>query len=164
MSLIFKLLLLIFINLSSFALDEIYFLPKDSSNAKKSIEKLIESSNSTIDIAVYNFEYKKIAKLLKKASTNGVVVNIIFDNKKRKKKNSQYKKLCKNSNIICSVVKDLKQHIKLIIFDKKIAMFGSANLTKESFNKNNELIYITDNKVVLKKLNLGFNNFLNTYK
>ena len=161
---IYKLILVLCFSIYSYALDEIYFLPQDSKVVKKSIGEFIKSSKSTIDIAVYNFKYKKIAKSLKKASKNGVVINIVFDENKIKDKKSQYKKLCKNKNIRCSVIKDSKQHIKMMIFDKKIAMFGSANLTKESFSDNNELIYITNNKSILEKLNLGFNNFLNIYK
>ena len=156
---LYLVVLMLFVTSSLYAQDKVFFLPNDSNNAKKEILDLIDDSSSSIDIAVYNFQYKKIAKALKKAAKNGVKIRIVFDNEKRKKKKSQYEKLCTSKNIECKVTKDIKQHIKMIIFDKKIAMMGSLNLTKDSFNKNHELVYITDNKKVVKKLNKGFSNF-----
>jgi phosphatidylserine/phosphatidylglycerophosphate/cardiolipin synthase-like enzyme len=159
MSLIFKIFLLIGISVSSFAVEKIYLLPKDSYEVKQDLETFIKSTQNTIDILVYNFEYKKIAKLLKQRSKKGIKINIIFDGKKIKNKKSQYKKLCKLKNISCKVINNKKQHIKLIIFDKRLALFGSANLTKDSFNKNLELIYVTDYNKIVKKLNNNFTDF-----
>ena len=154
------LLLFIFLSVSLFGSDKVFILPKDSDKAYEYLEKKIKKSSSTIDIAVYNFEYKKIAKLLKKVAKDGVNVNILFEKNKLENKKSKYDYLCESKNINCKVYKKAKQHIKLMIFDNQIAMFGSANLTKESFNSNLELIYFTDDKDIVNKLHQKFTELI----
>ena len=46
----------------TFAKDFTYFLPQDSSKLKAHIENLIDTSTKSIDIAMYNFSYKKFAR------------------------------------------------------------------------------------------------------
>jgi len=138
--------------------DDIYFLPNDSEKFEKSLEKLIKKANSSIDIAVYNFEYKKIAKQLKKAAKDGIEINILFDSKKTQSKKSQDKKLCDQKNINCTIVKNKKQHIKLMVFDKKVAILGSLNLTKDSFEENYEMVLITDDSKILDQINKNYTN------
>lgn len=155
-----KNILLIFILLVSFlySRDDVYFLPNDSQKFEKSLEKLIKKANTSIDIAVYNFDYKKIAKLLKKAAKYGIKVNIIFDSKKTKSKKSQDKRLCDQKNINCRIVKNKKQHIKLMVFDKQVAILGSLNLTKDSFEENYEMVLITDDIKILDQINKNYIN------
>ncbi len=136
-----SLLLFVFITSTSiYAKDKIYFLPKDASIAKKDIVKLIDGSNKTIDVAMYNFSYKKFHKALKKASKRSVEVTIIYSKSKLK----FYKKL----ELIQT---KRKQHIKLAIIDDKFAIFGSANWKNESFGENYEIINITDDKKKVKE-------------
>lgn len=130
-------------SLSLFAKEYVYFLPDESKDAKKHIESLISNSKTSIDIAMYNLDYKKFIKLLSKAKENGVDVNIVYD-KGAKLKKFNAKKLEK------------KLHTKLAIFDKKFVMFGSANWTKKSFNENYEIIYISDDKNLVEKFNQFF--------
>ncbi len=136
----FKLIFIVFLNISSFALDEIYFLPKDANTAKEHIIKLIENADKNIDIAMYNFSYKKFAKALKKASKNGVDVTIIYG--KSKLKFHKKIKLIKTKR---------KQHIKLAIIDDKFVIYGSANWKKESFGENYEIVNIIDDKQKVNK-------------
>jgi phosphatidylserine/phosphatidylglycerophosphate/cardiolipin synthase-like enzyme len=140
MTLIFKAILLLSFSLYSFALDEIYFLPKQSDKAKDKIVSLIENANNKIDIAMYNFTYKKFYKALKKALKNDVDITLIYT--KSKLKFSKKIKLIKTKR---------KQHIKLAIIDDKYVIFGSANWKKEAFGKNYEVINITDNRDKVKK-------------
>ena len=125
---------------STFGLDKVYFLPKDAKDARQDIVSLIEKSEQKIDIAMYNFSYKKFAKALKKASKKGVDVTVIYG--KTKLKFSKKIKLIKTKR---------KQHIKLAIIDDKFAIYGSSNWTKESFSQNYELINITDDKQRLEE-------------
>ncbi len=136
-----SLLLFIFITSTSvYAKDEIYFLPKDSQIVKEHILKIINNADKKIDIAMYNFSYKKFHKALKKASKKNVDVTIIYGKSKLK----FYKKLK-------LIQTKRKQHIKLAIIDDKIVIFGSANWTKESFEDNYEIINITDDKQKVKE-------------
>ncbi|MCK5110244.1 MAG: DUF1669 domain-containing protein [Arcobacteraceae bacterium] len=136
-----SLVLFIFITSTSvYAKDEIYFLPKDSQIVKERILKIINNADKKIDIAMYNFSYKKFHKALKKASKKSVDVTIIYGKSKLK----FYKKLK-------LIQTKRKQHIKLAIIDNKFAIFGSANWTKESFEDNYEIINITDDKQKVKE-------------
>lgn len=141
------LFLSLILTLSLYAKEYIYFLPNDSKKALDHIEKLIESSKSSIDIAMYNLEYKKLIKLLKKAKSNGVDVNIVYE-KGDKLKEFDTKKT------------DSKMHTKIAIFDKKVVVFGSANWTKQSFKENYEVIYISDEKDLVEKFNRFFQRLI----
>ncbi len=139
-----KLFLILILSINIYASDKLYFLPKDSQKAKKDIERLIKTSKKTIDIAMYNFGYKKFAKLLNNAHKRGVKVTIFYDKKDVEFDNISIKKT------------DKKLHTKIAIFDKKIVVFGSPNWTKKSFKENYEVLYITDDKKILSQFNEFF--------
>ena len=141
-----KIFLILIITINIYALDKLYFFPKDAKEARKSIEKLIKNSKESIDIAIYNFGDKKFAKLLDKAKKRGLYVNIFYDKKTIDFKNIKAKKV------------DKKLHTKIAIFDKKIVVFGSPNWTKKSFKENYEVLYITDDTKIVSK----FNDFFKT--
>lgn len=141
-----KLFLILLLSINIYAQNTLYFFPQDAKSATKEIEKLITNSKESIDIAMYNFEHKKFAKLLNEAQKRGVDVNIFYDKKDVDFKNIKTKKV------------DKKLHTKIAIFDKKIVVFGSPNWTKKSFNNNYEVLYITDDKKLVSK----FNNFFKT--
>ena len=138
-----KILLIIFLSISLYAQNTLYFFPQDAYKATKQIEKLIKNSTSSIDIAMYNFGHKKFAKLLDKAYKRGVKVKIFYDKKDVKFERVDAKKV------------DKKLHTKIAIFDKKTVVFGSPNWTKKSFKENYEVLYITDDKKIVSQ----FNNF-----
>jgi len=140
MSTLRKLLLILLLSVYLFGFDKVYFLPNESKKAQNKIVKLLRNANSTIDIAMYNFTYKKFNKAIQKAIKNGAVVTIIY-NKTKLKFNKKIK----------LIQSKRKQHIKLAIIDNKYVIYGSANWKKESFGKNYEIINITDEKHRVKK-------------
>ena len=135
-----KLLIVCLLVVSSFGYDKIYFLPTEAKIAQKEIVELIENAKLNIDIVMYNIDYKKFEKALKKASKNGVNVSIVYEKSKLK--------FHKNIKLIKT---KRKLHIKLAIIDNKFAIYGSANWKKESFEENYEIINITDEKEKIKK-------------
>lgn len=135
-----KILLICLLVISSFSFDKIYFLPDESSAVQKEIIDLIENAHTSIDIVMYNIDYKKFEKALRKASKNGVNVVIIYEKSKLK--------FHKNIKLVQT---KRKLHIKLAIIDKKFAIYGSANWKKESFEENYEIINITDEKEKIQK-------------
>jgi phosphatidylserine/phosphatidylglycerophosphate/cardiolipin synthase-like enzyme len=139
-----KLFLILLISINIYAQNTLYFFPKDADKAKNDIEKLIKNSKQSIDIAMYNFEYKKFARLLDIANKRGVKVKIFYDKKDEDFKGIETKKV------------DKKLHTKIAIFDKKIVAFGSPNWTKKSFKENYEVLYITDDKKLVSKFNKFF--------
>ncbi|MFA6789558.1 MAG: phospholipase D-like domain-containing protein [Arcobacteraceae bacterium] len=132
--------------------DTLFLLPKESKNAQEHIETLIKTAQKSIDVAMYNFELKEFAKALVKAQKNGVEVNVFLDAQKIKDKASEYDYLRKNGVRVFIIGKE-KLHTKLAIFDKHTAVFGSSNWTKESFDENYEIIYVSKQQEVLEKLN-----------
>ncbi len=135
-----KLLIVCFLVVSSFGYDKIYFLPNEAKIAKKEIIELIQNAKSNIDIVIYNIDYKKFEKALRKASKDGVNISIMYEKSKLK--------FHKNIKLIKT---KRKLHIKLAIIDNKFAIYGSANWKKESFEENYEIINITDEKEKIKK-------------
>ena len=99
---------------------------------------------------MYNFSYKKFAKDLVDASKNGVKITVFLDAKKVKEDSEVFEYLKKN-NIKVVLVKD-KMHLKVALIDSKVAIFGSTNWTKESFEENYELIYISEDEKTVKTL------------
>ena len=139
--------LILFANV--FASENVYFLPKQTNEAKAEILSLINNAKSNIDIAMYNFKYRKFAKALGNAAKRGVDVKLYY-----------YKKKVTLDKKIKAIKVKTKLHTKIAIFDKKKVLFGSLNWTKDSFKNNYEVMYITDKKDILKE----FNEFFKTIK
>jgi phosphatidylserine/phosphatidylglycerophosphate/cardiolipin synthase-like enzyme len=139
----------VFLVINLFA-NEIYILPKQSEDIKDKISESITSAKHEILIAMYNFSYKKFAKDLVKASENGVKITVYLDAKKVKDDSEIFDFLKKN-DIKVILVKD-KMHLKLALIDSKTAIFGSINWTKESFEENYELVYISEDKKTIAEL------------
>ncbi len=159
MSKIFLVLFLIFS--SSFASSKIYFLPNDAKISSEKIISLIDNAKSSIDLSIYNLSYNKLISSLKEASKRGVKINLYLD-KAKLKKSDKINKLIKNSSIKYKVL-EKKNHLKLALFDKSIAVFGSANWTKESFGDNFEIIYMTDEHKDINQINEIFNSLEKNY-
>lgn len=135
-----------------------YFLPKQADEVKDKIIELIDSSKKSIKISMYNFSYKKFAKQLVNASKNGVKVEIILDKEKVEKDDEIYKYL-KNNGINIIIPKKNKVHTKIAVFDNEIALIGSMNWTKESFEDNYEILLILKDKKIIEEINSFINSF-----
>lgn len=134
------------------AKDTLFLLPQESKQAEQKIEELIKSSQQSIEVAMYNFSLKSLAQELIQAKKRGLEVKVFLDKEKSKDKSSEYKLLKKNG-VDVILIGYTKLHTKLAIFDKKVAVFGSSNWTKESFDKNYEIIVVSQQDDMLKKLN-----------
>jgi phosphatidylserine/phosphatidylglycerophosphate/cardiolipin synthase-like enzyme len=153
----FKIFLIsIFMVLNLYA-NEVFILPKQGDEIKDKISDFIQSSKSEIQIAMYNFSYKKFAKDLVDASKKGVKITVFLDAKKVKE-DSEIADFLKKNDIKVVLVKD-KMHLKLAVFDSKLAIFGSVNWTKESFEENYELVYICEDKKTIDSLNSFIKSF-----
>ena len=161
----FKILLVLVIFASSLFANEVllnqsqvYFLPKQADEAKDKIVDLINNSKDSIKISMYNFSYKKFAKELADASKKGVKIQVVLDEKKVKEDNDIYKYL-KDNNIEV-IIADKKLHTKIALFDNKIALIGSLNWTKESFEENYEMLLVSNDKKIISEME----NFLSSFK
>ena len=145
----------------SFASSEIYFLPKEAKKSRDKIISLIENSKSSIDLAMYNLSYKKLINSLINASKRGVNVKIYLD-EARFKKSDKINKILKKSGIEYKIL-DRKNHLKLLMVDSKFVVFGTANWTKESFEDNYELIFLTSEKNEIEKIKTIFSSLEKNY-
>lgn len=137
--------------------NHVYFFPKQADEAKDKIVELIANSKDTIKISMYNFSYKKFAKELIEASKKGVKIQVILDEKKVEEDDEIYKYLKKNDIEI--IISKKKLHTKIAIFDNKIALIGSLNWTKESFEENYESLLMSNNKEIIADIDNFFINF-----
>ncbi len=154
-----RVIVLFFLFFSLSFSSQLYFLPKESKEATTKLISLIENSSFSVDVAVYNFTYKKLAKALKDSAKKGVKVTVILDKEKiSEEEKTQYTYLKKEG--INIVLTSNKLHIKMAIFDKKTALLGSANWKKESFTKDYEILYFTNENKTLDKLNSIFKELI----
>jgi len=146
----FKIVLIALFLVLNLYSNEVYILPKQGEQIKDKISESITNAKSEILIAMYNFSYKKFAKDLVDASKNGVKITVFLDAKKVKE-DPEISEYLKKNNIKVVLVKD-KMHLKVALIDSKVAIFGSTNWTKESFEENYELIYISEDEKTVKTL------------
>ena len=146
----FKIVLIALFLVLNLYSNEVYILQKQGEQIKDKISESITNAKSEILIAMYNFSYKKFAKDLVDASKNGVKITVFLDAKKVKE-DPEISEYLKKNNIKVVLVKD-KMHLKVALIDSKVAIFGSTNWTKESFEENYELIYISEDEKTVKTL------------
>jgi phosphatidylserine/phosphatidylglycerophosphate/cardiolipin synthase-like enzyme len=147
---------IIFLN----AEDKIYFMPNDGKQAQKKIFYLMSHAHKNIDIAMYAFTNKVFLKALKIAAKKGVNIRIVADrsSNNNQKHFSIVPRLEKLRNIKVHLLSGRIRgkykgimHIKLLIIDKRVVAFGSANYTYSAFHKNYELLYINDERTFTRR-------------
>lgn len=145
-----KILLILFLVLNLYS-NETYILPEDSNYLKEKIRYEILTSKESIFVAMYNFSYKSIAKDLIKASKNGTKITVLLDKTKVEEDDEVYNMLIE-ANINVILVEDKKMHLKMMLFDNKLALIGSLNFTKKSFEENIDMAYFTKDWKLVGKL------------
>jgi len=129
---------------------DIYFMPKDGQPLRERLINLINEAEKSIDIAMYNMNDSAIIFALENAHSKGIAVKLYLDRKKSKKI---------QINVPHKVINHRKMHLKIAIFDGKVAYTGSANWKNNSFSDNYDLGVITNNvnqltsyKIILDQL------------
>lgn len=160
------------VNLSA---NTMYFMPDDGSKAIKDIVSSISKAKNSINIAIYSFTNKKIAKALKKIAKKNVQITIIFDSYALKGK-SKLKYLAKYNNINIYTLRGKKKatkkarkwygkmHSKYIIIDDEKLFFGSANYSYSAFNASYETLYANEDKDLIKQFSKDFKKMLKVAK
>ncbi len=168
---IVSILLLLYIFLSPLhatrATSHLYLMPEQKEAALDAMLREIDLAKHSIKITIYNFTHKKIANKLKHAAKRGVKIEIIFDEKSshEQRRHSMLYYLAKYRNITVYRLKGRisqkgdyygKMHIKAAIIDNKTVIFGSANWSYSAFGLNYEILYITRDYALAKKMNRYF--------
>lgn len=139
----------------------LYFMPKENKQALAHLTSLINGAKTNINISIYSFTNREIAKAIKRASSRGVSINIIYDkssNFKNPKSTIGY--LSKYQNINTCFLEGKKSangqhrglmHQKMAIIDRSVLILGSANWSKSAFENNYETLFMTSNPQSIQK-------------
>jgi len=136
---------------------EAYFSPKGG--CTEAIVKLIESSHDNIDVAIYSFTSRKIAKALIDAHRRGVKVRVIIDYGHGK---SRYcvGPLLEKAGIEVRYKRGSGgglMHHKYAVYDDKIVSTGSFNWTGNAEKRNDEnLVVIRNDPELARKYEENF--------
>lgn len=162
MKILFKNLTLTLTFLIFLSANEIlYFMPSESKQALNHLITLIDEAKENINISIYSFTNREIAKALKKSASRGVSINIIYDkssNFKNPKSTIGY--LSKYQNIHTCFLEGRSSrggkykglmHQKMAIIDRQVLILGSANWSKSAFSNNHETLFMTSNPQSIQK-------------
>ena len=147
----FLLITLIIISFSSltYARDIcVYFTP--SYAALDAIVEQINEAEETIDVAMYSFTSRPLARALLRAKKRGVKIRVILDKKASGSSNrySKYPFLKSNGISVRFAIphtawgREGLMHNKFAVIDKKTVITGSANWTASAFKINDENVII----------------------
>lgn len=159
-------LLLLFCSLN--ATTNVFFMPDDAKNAQKKLLSVLNNAQKTIDVAIYSFTHKQIAKALKKAAKRGVRVRIITNYKDANKRN-RIGYVAKYKNVHAYLLKGLrarsgkyngKMHLKVAIVDNKILLHGSANWSFSAFGLNYETFIVDDDEEIVRKFSKNYEKLI----
>lgn len=149
---------------------ELYFLPLQKEEAKRALVDSLLSAKKSIDVAMFSFTSKDLAKTLKKAAEKGIRVRVVFDREwNLKNDHSRLGYLAKYKNVECYLLEGEasdnkkwtgKMHIKMAIVDDVDLVLGSANWSFSAFNKNHETLLILEDKKMISQAKTHFENLV----
>jgi len=127
----------------------------------KNVIDLINESKNKIDIVIYDWRWyfdeigstiQQFNQALLRATDRGVKVRAVVNN-------DFVSPFLKDSKIEVKKLDSKKTlHIKLVLFDEKVAVIGSHNFTKNAFEINHEISVIIDDEENVKRCQEFFNN------
>lgn len=127
-----------------------YYFARQTPNVDQQLIKVIDSSKSTLDIAIYSLTKQSIVDSIISAKNRGVNVRVMSDKVESKSKSeSKELVLLKNAKIPVKINSHAGLlHIKMTVADKNVATTGSYNYTQAATTENDEvLVIINDSKV-----------------
>jgi len=127
----------------------IYFSPED--DVITQILKRIDESNTSIYILVYSFTDRDIANALIRAHKRGVNVQLIIDGGQTDHYRTQADEVQHAGIPTYSDTKYVIAHDKVMIFDEKIVLTGSYNMSFAARTRNSENVIFIYSEEVAKK-------------
>lgn len=140
-------------------IESLYIMPYENIQALQSLITHIKNAKKSIDISIYSFTNREIAKALRDSAQKGVKITIIYDKSSNLKNDtSTIGYLAKYNNIeVCTLegksAPNYKgiMHQKMAIIDGEILILGSANWSKSAFEYNYETMLITQERSHTRK-------------
>jgi len=130
---------------------ELWFLPDDP-KAVQRIKDIILSAKESVRIAMFTWTRMDFAHAVIEAANRGVNVEVVMDGNQGKGASSRIVDLLKNSKVKVSLSrgKPLLHH-KFLYIDQSMLVNGSANWTRDAFNKNDECFLVIHNLTQLQQ-------------
>jgi phosphatidylserine/phosphatidylglycerophosphate/cardiolipin synthase-like enzyme len=121
-----------------------YFFTKAQQHPEKALEAQINSSKSTLDIAIYSLTKKDIVDSIISAKKRGVNVRIITDRieAKSKAQASEMTLLIKAGIPMKENTHPGLMHMKVSVIDKSVVTTGSYNYTQNASTENDEVLVV----------------------
>ncbi len=147
---VFFIVFSIFVSINISTAREIYVYFTPSYEALDAIIDEINSSEKSIDIAVYDFTSRPLARALVRAKNKGVKIRVILDRSANGPDNKYTKYSFLKANGINvrfaaeHIAWDRKglMHNKFAVIDNSVVITGSANWTASAFKINDENVLI----------------------
>jgi phosphatidylserine/phosphatidylglycerophosphate/cardiolipin synthase-like enzyme len=121
-----------------------YYFPRGGQPPEPVLVNIINSSKSSLDIAIYSFTDIDIADAVVNAKKRGVAVRVISD-EECSSDSSQKKvlKLLEKAGIPVKInTHSGLMHLKMTVADQDVATTGSFNYTKSAENQNDEVFVV----------------------
>lgn len=135
---------------------EVYFSPKGG--VRQRLVRAIETSQRSIDIAVYSFTAAELAEALYAAKARGVRVRVLVDREKAEAGGSGIRGLRLNGVAVRSlgVPEQSLMHHKFAVFDERLVATGSYNWTNSAEHANYENLVVLDEPEVVARFQREF--------
>lgn len=121
--------------------------------ALNKVIELLKSAKHTIQIAMFTLTHPKIEEALVQAKERGVKVQVIVDYLSQKGASKKMTEALVNSQIPTYHNRGMQlMHHKLAIIDEEHIIMGSTNWTQAGFNKNREVLILSQKLSQKQKL------------
>lgn len=121
-------------------------------HSREKLIDLIKQAKQSIQIYAQTLNDYKIVGTIAKAAHKGIKVEVLTSASMRSK---QFEYLAR-AGVSIHQSRGLYIHAKVMIIDNKLAIIGSTNLTRPSFEDNRELSVVTYDNNVIRQLNNTF--------
>ena len=119
---------------------ENYFSPED--HPAKRVVELIDGAKRTVDVAMYSFTSKGIARALVRARERGVVVRVVMDDRQARGKHSVDELLRARGIPVFLDGPKKTLHHKFMVVDTQLVLTGSYNFTTSAERRNDENLIV----------------------
>lgn len=150
----FIFLFLFLFSTSIYAKTEAHFSPNKEN--EKILVDLIDSTEKTLDIAIYSLTIPSVSDSIVAAQNRGVKVRMIVDLQQTFVKKSLYSFLKKSGIPIVRDKYSGLMHDKYLISDSKILETGSFNYTGNAVSNNHENFIVTDDPALIASFQADF--------
>ncbi|ACZ33306.1 phopholipase domain protein [Chlamydia pneumoniae LPCoLN] len=122
-----------------------FVLPQDRKIAIQAVLEKIQTTQKTIQVAMFALTHSEIIQALHQAKQRGIHVDIIIDRSHSKLTFKQLRQLNINKDFVSINTAPCTLHHKFAVIDNKTLLAGSINWSKGGFSLNDESLIILEN-------------------